>query len=362
MFQKKYSHSICCPTASAPKSCIWRGSGGDCNGQCHEGEAAIFNSSWGGSPTESNTNKCSRGFKQFCCQAGDWNQVIDGCRWTGCGGSCSGSEVEVSDRYNSASCTVFAPHQKYCCPPPVKLSNCHWVGSQPDCPNAKCGPSEVAIDRNPQGRGYPSCSCESHTWPWSKRDTDVSITGGRQKIDCCTVTAPPPQHLQCPNSACKYDPTLCSISDDGGFTSVNGFQRKRNTDSICELDPASCEVDALSPTSTLEERGPARYPKSLIGAGYYLTWTIASYPSRGQLWGAQARLRGIVHRWLRMRIPDCGNVDVIDESVDTSNPPTNGESEHPIDVCIFDPALLKAIADMRSGSITHSVRRTTRHR
>lgn len=35
-----------------------------------------------------------------------------------------------------------------------------------------------------------------------------------------------------------------------------------------------------------------------------------------------------------MRVPDCGNVDVTDESIDPANPPAMGETEHPFDVSI----------------------------
>ncbi|KAK3177855.1 hypothetical protein K4F52_009407 [Lecanicillium sp. MT-2017a] len=82
---------ICCPSDTAPKKCAWRGSGndggiwGDCNGQCHSGEAKLFSSKWGGGPEkdrDSKPYKCARGKKVFCCDAGDYKSVIDGCYWT----------------------------------------------------------------------------------------------------------------------------------------------------------------------------------------------------------------------------------------------------------------------------------------
>lgn len=30
-------------------------------------------------PTEANQKKCRRGYKVFCCEAGDWSDVISGC-------------------------------------------------------------------------------------------------------------------------------------------------------------------------------------------------------------------------------------------------------------------------------------------
>ncbi|KAH8427983.1 glycoside hydrolase family 18 protein [Aspergillus melleus] len=74
---------ICCPTASSPRSCTWRGGTGDCNGQCHPGEATLFWSSWGGGfEAQSDTTRCSRGAKVFCCEAGNWKKATEGCYWT----------------------------------------------------------------------------------------------------------------------------------------------------------------------------------------------------------------------------------------------------------------------------------------
>ncbi|KAF2432500.1 hypothetical protein EJ08DRAFT_630268 [Tothia fuscella] len=163
-----YGKIICCPQATAPQSCVWRGGTGDakdCNGQCHTGEALVFKSSWGGYPTEpdGNQKQCRRGYKTFCCEAGDWKDLTDGCRWTSCGGSCKASEDEVSSLYDSSKCTVFNAHYKYCCPRPAGLYDCRWVGSQPDCPDAKCNKDEVTIALNSQGRKYDACSCKCPT-------------------------------------------------------------------------------------------------------------------------------------------------------------------------------------------------------
>ncbi|GAW18020.1 hypothetical protein ANO14919_074890 [Xylariales sp. No.14919] len=108
---------ICCPQATAPKNCQWRGSGGDCNGQCHIGEATLFKSSWGGGyKAQSGTGKCGRGTKVFCCEAGDWKDVIRGCYWTGCGGSCSSSTKQVSWAYGS--CMNYQRRSLGPAPPP----------------------------------------------------------------------------------------------------------------------------------------------------------------------------------------------------------------------------------------------------
>lgn len=74
---------ICCKSNSAPKSCTWRGSGGDCNGQCHKGEVTLFGSSKGGGPkSESGTKKCSRGGKVFCCTDERFSELTASCAWT----------------------------------------------------------------------------------------------------------------------------------------------------------------------------------------------------------------------------------------------------------------------------------------
>jgi len=66
--------------------CMWRGGGGgvgggDCNGQCHANEVKIGGSSWGGSPGESGTGRCSRGGKAFCCTV-ELEAVTSDCYWT----------------------------------------------------------------------------------------------------------------------------------------------------------------------------------------------------------------------------------------------------------------------------------------
>lgn len=100
----------------------------------------------------------------------------------------------------------------------------------------------------------------------------TSATGGRHKIDCCKVSKPPPQKITCPNSLCMYDPTLCDISDDGGFTVVT----KRSEDA-CALDPASCGVEVYGDDyAVLDERGPKRRFNSILGGGYAIAWILAN--------------------------------------------------------------------------------------
>ncbi|EEQ34605.1 symbiotic chitinase [Microsporum canis CBS 113480] len=122
----------CCPKNSGLKNCQWRGSGGDCNGQCHPGEIHLDGSSWGGKPGESGTGKCSRGGKALCCQMEQFEAFTNGCYWT---------------------------DGAYCCPatrpPPYK--DCHWVG-QGDCADNTCDKTEKFT---------------------------LTILGGRKKSLCC---------------------------------------------------------------------------------------------------------------------------------------------------------------------------------
>jgi hypothetical protein len=75
--------SICCPSSTAVTTCTWRGSGGDCNGQCHPGEVQVRGSSWGGGPGTGGVGRCSRGIKAFCCQSLEYSLDTYGCRWSG---------------------------------------------------------------------------------------------------------------------------------------------------------------------------------------------------------------------------------------------------------------------------------------
>ncbi len=83
----------------------------------------------GGFNAESSSNsKCNRGYKVFCCDAGDWKDVINGCHWTSwldslspfkvdradtssSGGSCKSEETSVSNAHSAdgEQCTIFHP-------------------------------------------------------------------------------------------------------------------------------------------------------------------------------------------------------------------------------------------------------------
>ena len=75
---------ICCKNKTAPEVYQWRGSGGDCNGQCHEGEVTLFRSRRGsGFESQSVTGRCPRGDKVFCCEDSRFSNLTRDCKWTG---------------------------------------------------------------------------------------------------------------------------------------------------------------------------------------------------------------------------------------------------------------------------------------
>jgi chitinase len=191
--------------------CIWRGSGGDCNGQCHEGEVKIAASSWGGIPGESSsTHKCSRGDKALCCKADSYNSLTEGCRWTeGCGGECNKDEESVAytrDRWGGA--TVFCNGNHYCCKKgqPIPFRNCHWVG-QGDCADNTCAKSEVTLWTDGLGDAYSTCG-----W-W------------RKKALCCTPNPEAMKEDICDSgyNSCEDDPDLCGddLEDDSEYRSLS---------------------------------------------------------------------------------------------------------------------------------------------
>ncbi|KAL7621055.1 hypothetical protein AAE478_008367 [Parahypoxylon ruwenzoriense] len=184
---------ICCPKDAGMVNCMWRGSGGDCNGQCHPGEVKITGSSWGGKPGESSPNKkCSRGGKAFCCQTNKFEDLTESCYWTShCGDSCKSDEESVAHAYDRWGwATVFCNGYHYCCKKdkPIPFRACHWVGKG-DCADNTCDKTEVTL--------------------W----TD----GYRKKSLCCKPNADAVKEMTCNIDLCSYDPSLCEDDPDYGM-------------------------------------------------------------------------------------------------------------------------------------------------
>ncbi|KAI1840789.1 hypothetical protein JX266_012996 [Neoarthrinium moseri] len=186
---------ICCPENSGLKNCQWRGGNGgtnagrDCNGQCHAGEVLLDQSDYGGSPGESSdTAKCTRGKKAFCCEMGIFTDLLSDCSWTdGNGNTCGSDQQKLAYMWNhNGWATTFSHGSEYCCPKdqPAPLLDCRWVGTG-DCADNTCGGSEITLLTDDQGDSWAGCS-------WY-----------RKKSLCCTVN---PEAIE--TMSCDYD--LCS--------------------------------------------------------------------------------------------------------------------------------------------------------
>ncbi|KAJ5356450.1 hypothetical protein N7517_011059 [Penicillium concentricum] len=237
---------VCCPTASAPKNCIWRGddngggAGSDCSAQCRPGEINIkgIRSSWGGGfLNDGGTDKCGRGYKAFCCPDPNFSSVTSHCSYAACGKDCPTGKKSVFTKYDKC----WTGGQKYCCRTPIELKDCNWVGGSGgdgDCANANCNATEVEIDRATYGDHSTACD-------W-----------GRKKAMCCTIKKQPPPPAMCTTNLCKELPGSCPDHDDD--ESANGWTRR-------DLSTFVDSNEAYSPS--LEKRSTSEYKTRL-------TWRI----------------------------------------------------------------------------------------
>ncbi|KAI1852652.1 hypothetical protein JX266_002193 [Neoarthrinium moseri] len=314
---------ICCPGDTAPNKCVWRGSGndggiwGDCNGQCHAGEARLLNSRWGGGPEkdrESDTYVCARGEKVFCCEAGDWKTVIDGCRWTQCldSNGCTSTETEVATK--KGACPMSA-ELKYCCPRDTPLHDCTWRGSAPECVDSNCKMkdddgkelNEVQVDAHAGGSSWNLCSWE------------------RKKSLCCQVSKKLPPPLVCDLTTCDFDPEFCATDDDG----QDDFDVKRRH--LTALD----QGDGLS---LLEKRGPPRRFKWWTVSEQLIEQLSLTYITLRQLWRrSQSETTGVPDRWFSQRSEQCDNPQVEPREIvvgEDHSMPSDIQVEHTLPVLI----------------------------
>ncbi|KAF4839834.1 Mutanase [Colletotrichum siamense] len=224
-----WGQPICCKATDAPEKCMWRGNGGDCNGQCHEGEVTLYKSGNGGWPVESggNNNQCSRGYKYFCCSMDSYDELTDQCYWSGCEESCKGGEHDVATAVSSPdqTCNLFKYMSHYCCKssqPPLR--SCHWVGKG-DCADNTCSATEVTVRTNSQG------------------DSLVDCLWGRKKALCCTPNGDVFDTPTCGGSLCDYP--------GSGFNCDEELYADDYSDED-ECEPAFCP--------SLDRRGSKRPP------------------------------------------------------------------------------------------------------
>ncbi|EGE82986.2 bacteriodes thetaiotaomicron symbiotic chitinase [Blastomyces dermatitidis ER-3] len=201
---------ICCPMNSGLKDCQWRGSGGDCNGRCHAGEVHIASSSWGGTPGQSGTGRCSRGGKALCCKMGMFDDFNENCYWSsGVGSSCKEDEESLAYMWDRTGWgTVFKHGNHFCCPKsqPMPYKNCHWVG-EGDCADNTCNENEVTLEADSRGDSYIGCS-------WY-----------REKSLCCTPNLDVLKTLKCDVDTCT-DNEACD--DESGLPDSSDVLYKRS--------------------------------------------------------------------------------------------------------------------------------------
>lgn len=132
-------------------------------------------------------SQCGRGYKVFCCEAGNMNRYLDICTWSECNEGCpddkphvlttdtggpksnsrclpraSGGGVSPSDPAGGTAGT-----RKLCCPKEDSFKSCEW-SSKKVC-SATCGINQVTLDLDQRGPDPKSGTCDN----------------GREKAFCC---------------------------------------------------------------------------------------------------------------------------------------------------------------------------------
>ncbi|RKU40671.1 hypothetical protein DL546_003055 [Coniochaeta pulveracea] len=308
---------ICCTGDYYPQNCQWRGSGGDCNGQCHVGEQKIHGSSWGGGfKAESSTHKCSRGGKAFCCEAGDWKNLISGCSWTKCGDSCGLGKKSMLSSHDG--CTIIHPSKQYCCPTDTLLHHCVWRGKLTDCPVANCEKEEVNIALDPQGDNFLNCA-------W-----------GRHLAGCCQVNDPPPPKATCEKTTCEINPLYCTgTTDDYGVPDTPLSKRS---------------------LGVIEKRGGGRPFKWTTLGGNPMTTRSRAYPGGSEYMRLLlARLAGLSDQYYEMRQRECDRRRLQRFHIVTEDAPANTEVEHSLPALLLSrfPAVASHGRHWATGRMMH---------
>ncbi|KAL4749617.1 hypothetical protein BDW72DRAFT_194648 [Aspergillus terricola var. indicus] len=324
---------ICCPSKSAPKSCKWRGDStgksgisSDCNGQCEAGEMNIngIRSSWGGGfVNDGDTDKCGRGYKVFCCQDPDYQEVTNGCKYAECRKDCPVETSEVMIKRDN--CWVGG--QKYCCPT-KDLTSCHWV------------------DLATYGDTYHSCD-------W-----------GRKKAACCSVQIAPTRKATCSTNLCSLMDEFCGPDNDGDFGTFakrgldnSGRQTYHGTQELIIFDGQGGDAGA----NGLEQRAIEKIKVK----GLVIVVINAPWPSISSLYTI-ARASLVLRKAFRA-IPGYCASNLLSVTRLSDNPTKKEleqlETEHPIDKDILDK-FVKDMANnrLRSGKPTPNIKLAMRPR
>ena len=190
--KSKEARMICCPSFSGPQEddCRWHderstASKHDCSAKCDIGEINIINDSYGwvGNITGGGySDKCGRGWKSFCCKAGNMQRYLDICTWTKCNEKCpsdkphelttdTGGPVANPRCEWKGSGDPFSGEgsgiRRLCCPRKNSFGNCNWESS--NVCSSTCDLNKITLDLDPRGPDPRSSSCHN----------------GRQQAFCC---------------------------------------------------------------------------------------------------------------------------------------------------------------------------------
>jgi chitinase len=186
------ARNICCPSFSGPQEndCKWhdeRSSAArtDCSAKCDVGEINVINDSfgWEGDLLSGHYgDQCSRGWKSFCCKAGNMKRYLDICTWTECDKPCPSDKphqltTDTGGPKDNSRCgwkgsgdpfsgegTGF---RRLCCPKENSFGNCNWESGKV-C-SSTCALGKITLDLDPRGEDPRSSSCHN----------------GRQQAFCC---------------------------------------------------------------------------------------------------------------------------------------------------------------------------------
>jgi len=132
-------------------------------------------------------DQCGRGYKTFCCRAGNMERYLDICTWSECNEGCPIDKPNVlttdtGGPKSNSRCSApgsggggspFDPSggtagvRKLCCPREDSFQNCEWSSSKV-C-SSTCAINQITLDLDPRGPDPKSSTCGN----------------GRQKAFCC---------------------------------------------------------------------------------------------------------------------------------------------------------------------------------
>ncbi|KAJ8110045.1 hypothetical protein OPT61_g7002 [Boeremia exigua] len=188
----KEARKICCPSFSGPQEndCRWDDSHSsssqyDCSAKCKVGEINVINDSlgWKGDVKDGSYDwQCGRGWKSFCCKAGNMERYLKICSWTGCDEKCpsdkphqlttdtGGPKANERCGWDSAGDPFSGEGRgirRLCCPRENSFGNCNWEGSKV-C-SSTCPLGKITLDLDPRGPDPRTSSCHN----------------GREQAFCC---------------------------------------------------------------------------------------------------------------------------------------------------------------------------------